>query len=232
MNKRIVSLLLALAVSFAAASCTRSKKEESKSTTAETEVSKTTETEAPATESSATVETTEAETTTSTETEKTEATALNPDIEPADEFKIQDLKPKDYSNATNVTYLEAVPENTEGLTEGPKYYQYAMCTIYVKYDAVLGTIPPGILIVSNVRCVVSNKELPDGTHKWMIDDDKALDDAIKKYCADNNITIKDLGNYMHTYTIQSIDKKFYSSLRYVSKVTHSNHERDGDIYAL
>ena len=229
MNKRIISILLVLGLSLASASCMSSKKEESKSTTAEAEISKTTETEPAATETSGTEEVVETETTTtSAETEKTEATTLNPDIEPADDRPLREVVPEDFSDIKNVTYIEAVPESTEGLTEGPKYYKYATGVVAVKYQGS-ESFPGGVLYISNIRCTVSSKASPmDDLYFWQVDDDWAVKNAMEKFCQDKGISQKDLGFYK--VYLQSIGDIYFSSVRFCSVETQRNHEKDGDIY--
>ena len=151
--------------------------------------------------------------------------------ERAADVPIKALKPISYDNVSNVTYLKATPEDTKDLTEGPKEYHYGVGTIYVKYSGS-DTFEPGVLIISDVRCVVSTRLMPmDDMYIWLIDDDWALGCAIDGFCKDNGIKQKDLGLITRT-NIQSITDEYYSSLRYHSTTTWSHHNHDGDVYVI
>ena len=144
---------------------------------------------------------------------------------------IKALKPISYDNVSNVTYLKATPEDTKDLTEGPKEYHYGVGTIYVKYNGS-DTFEPGVLIISDVRCVVSTIKMPmDDMYIWIIDDDWALGCAIDEFCKDKGIQKKELGLIMRT-NIQSITDEYYSSIRYKSATTWSHHNHDGDVYVI
>ena len=149
----------------------------------------------------------------------------------ADEVPIKALKPLSYDNASNVTYLKATPEDTKDLTEGPKEYHYGVGTIYMKYSGS-DTFESGVLIISDVRCVVSRVPSPmDDLYFWTIDDDWALDRAIDEFCKDKGIQRKELGLIMRN-NIQSITDEYYSSLRYQSTNTWNLHYHDGDEYVI
>ncbi len=149
----------------------------------------------------------------------------------ADEVPIKALKPVSYDNATNVTYLKATPEDTKDLTEGPKEYHYGVGTIYVKYSGS-DTFESGVLIISDVRCVVSRVPSPmDDLYFWTIDDDWAFDRAIDEFCKDKGIQRKELGLITRN-NIQSITDEYYSSLRYQSTNTWDLHYHDGDEYEI
>ena len=151
--------------------------------------------------------------------------------ERAADVPIRELKQYSYDNVANVTYLKATPEDTTGLSEGPKEYHYGMGTIYVKYNGS-DSFEPGVLIITNVRCVVSGRAMPDDDkHIWMIDDDWALGCAIEQFCKDKGIAQKDLGLITKT-NIQSITDEYYSSIRYVSATTWNIHSKDGDVYTF
>ena len=168
--------------------------------------------------------TTTAETTTETTAAAKEPTEATEDVVEstvasdkvrADEVPIKALKPLSYDNASNVTYLKATPEDTKDLTEGPKEYHYGVGTIYMKYSGS-DTFESGVLIISDVRCVVSRVPSPmDDLYFWTIDDDWALERAIDER---NNI--------------QSITDEYYSSLRYQSTNTWNLHYHDGDEYEI
>ena len=184
--------------------------------------------------------TTTAETTTETTAAAKEPTEATEDVVEstvasdkvrADEVPIKALKPLSYDNASNVTYLKATPEDTKDLTEGPKEYHYGVGTIYVKYDGS-DTFESGVLIISDVRCVVSRVPSPmDDLYFWTIDDDWALDRAIDEFCKDKGIQRKELGLIMRN-NIQSITDEYYSSLRYQSTNTWNLHYHDGDEYEI
>ena len=184
--------------------------------------------------------TTTAETTTETTAaakEPTEATedvvesTVASDKDRADEVPIKALKPLSYDNASNVTYLKATPEDTKDLTEGPKEYHYGVGTIYMKYSGS-DTFESGVLIISDVRCVVSRVPSPmDDLYFWTIDDDWALDRAIDEFCKDKGIQRKELGLITRN-NIQSITDEYYSSLRYQSTNTWNLHYHDGDEYVI
>ena len=149
----------------------------------------------------------------------------------ADEVPIKALKPLSYDNASNVTYLKATPEDTKDLTEGPKEYHYGVGTIYMKYSGS-DTFESGVLIISDVRCVVSRVPSPmDDLYFWTIDDDWALDRAIDEFCKDKGIQRKELGLITRN-NIQSITDEYYSSLRYQSTNTWNLHYHDGDEYEI
>ena len=184
--------------------------------------------------------TTTAETTTETTAaakEPTEATedvvesTVASDKDRADEVPIKALKPLSYDNASNVTYLKATPEDTKDLTEGTKEYHYGVGTIYMKYSGS-DTFESGVLIISDVRCVVSRVPSPmDDLYFWTIDDDWALDRAIDEFCKDKGIQRKELGLITRN-NIQSITDEYYSSLRYQSTNTWNLHYHDGDEYEI
>ena len=149
----------------------------------------------------------------------------------ADEVPIKALKPLSYDNASNVTYLKATPEDTKDLTEGPKEYHYGVGTIYMKYSGS-DTFESGVLIISDVRCVVSRVPSPmDDLYFWTIDDDWALERAIDEFCKDKGIQRKELGLITRN-NIQSITDEYYSSLRYQSTNTWNLHYHDGDEYVI
>ena len=184
--------------------------------------------------------TTTAETTTETTAAAKEPTEATEDVVEstvasdkvrADEVPIKALKPLSYDNASNVTYLKATPEDTKDLTEGPKEYHYGVGTIYMKYSGS-DTFESGVLIISDVRCVVSRVPSPmDDLYFWTIDDDWALDRAIDEFCKDKGIQRKELGLITRT-NIQSISDEYYSSLRYQSTNTWNLHYHDGDEYEI
>ena len=184
--------------------------------------------------------TTTAETTTETTAAAKEPTEATEDVVEstvasdkvrADEVPIKALKPLSYDNASNVTYLKATPEDTKDLTEGPKEYHYGVGTIYMKYSGS-DTFESGVLIISDVRCVVSRVPSPmDDLYFWTIDDDWALDRAIDEFCKDKGIQRKELGLIMRN-NIQSITDEYYSSLRYQSTNTWNLHYHDGDEYEI
>ena len=184
--------------------------------------------------------TTTAETTTETTAAAKEPTEATEDVVEstvasdkvrADEVPIKALKPLSYDNASNVTYLKATPEDTKDLTEGPKEYHYGVGTIYMKYSGS-DTFESGVLIISDVRCVVSRVPSPmDDLYFWTIDDDLALDRAIDEFCKDKGIQRKELGLITRT-NIQSISDEYYSSLRYQSTNTWNLHYHDGDEYVI
>ena len=184
--------------------------------------------------------TTTAETTTETTAAAKEPTEATEDVVEstvasdkvrADEVPIKALKPLSYDNASNVTYLKATPEDTKDLTEGPKEYHYGVGTIYMKYSGS-DTFESGVLIISDVRCVVSRVPSPmDDLYFWTIDDDWALDRAIDEFCKDKGIQRKELGLIMRN-NIQSITDEYYSSLRYQSTNTWNLHYHDGDEYVI
>ncbi len=166
--------------------------------------------------------------------ESTEALVESTDAsgkERADEVPIKALKPISYDNVSNVTYLKATPEDTKDLTEGPKEYHYGVGTIYMKYSGS-DTFESGVLIISDVRCVVSRVPSPmDDLYFWTIDDDWAFDRAIDEFCKDKGIQRKELGLITRT-NIQSITDEYYSSLRYQSTNTWDLHYHDGDEYEI
>ena len=184
--------------------------------------------------------TTTAETTTETTAAAKEPTEATEDVVEstvasdkvrADEVPIKALKPLSYDNASNVTYLKATPEDTKDLTEGPKEYHYGVGTIYMKYSGS-DTFESGVLIISDVRCVVSRVPSPmDDLYFWTIDDDWALDRAIDEFCKDKGIQKKELGLITRN-NIQSITDEYYSSLRYQSTNTWNLHYHDGDEYEI
>ena len=184
--------------------------------------------------------TTTAETTTETTAAAKEPTEATEDVVEstvasdkvrADEVPIKALKPLSYDNASNVTYLKATPEDTKDLTEGPKEYHYGVGTIYMKYSGS-DTFESGVLIISDVRCVVSRVPSPmDDLYFWTIDDDLALDRAIDEFCKDKGIQRKELGLITRN-NIQSITDEYYSSLRYQSTNTWNLHYHDGDEYEI
>ena len=184
--------------------------------------------------------TTTAETTTETTAAAKEPTEATEDVVEstvasdkvrADEVPIKALKPLSYDNASNVTYLKATPEDTKDLTEGPKEYHYGVGTIYMKYSGS-DTFESGVLIISDVRCVVSRVPSPmDDLYFWTIDDDWALDRAIDEFCKDKGIQRKELGLITRN-NIQSITDEYYSSLRYQSTNTWNLHYHDGDEYEI
>ena len=184
--------------------------------------------------------TTTAETTTETTAAAKEPTEATEDVVEstvasdkvrADEVPIKALKPLSYDNASNVTYLKATPEDTKDLTEGPKEYHYGVGTIYMKYSGS-DTFESGVLIISDVRCVVSRVPSPmDDLYFWTIDDDWALDRAIDEFCKDKGIQRKELGLITRN-NIQSITDEYYSSLRYQSTNTWNLHYHDGDEYVI
>ena len=184
--------------------------------------------------------TTTAETTTETTATAKEPTEATEDVVEstvasdkvrADEVPIKALKPLSYDNASNVTYLKATPEDTKDLTEGPKEYHYGVGTIYMKYSGS-DTFESGVLIISDVRCVVSRVPSPmDDLYFWTIDDDWALDRAIDEFCKDKGIQRKELGLITRN-NIQSITDEYYSSLRYQSTNTWNLHYYDGDEYEI
>ena len=184
--------------------------------------------------------TTTAETTTETTAAAKEPTEATEDVVEstvasdkvrADEVPIKALKPLSYDNASNVTYLKATPEDTKDLTEGPKEYHYGVGTIYMKYSGS-DTFESGVLIISDVRCVVSRVPSPmDDLYFWTIDDDWALERAIDEFCKDKGIQRKELGLITRN-NIQSITDEYYSSLRYQSTNTWNLHYHDGDEYEI
>ncbi len=184
--------------------------------------------------------TTTAETTTETTATAKEPTEATEDVVEstvasdkvrADEVPIKALKPLSYDNASNVTYLKATPEDTKDLTEGPKEYHYGVGTIYMKYSGS-DTFESGVLIISDVRCVVSRVPSPmDDLYFWTIDDDWALDRTIDEFCKDKGIQRKELGLITRN-NIQSITDEYYSSLRYQSTNTWNLHYHDGDEYEI
>ena len=94
------------------------------------------------------------------------------------------------------------------------------------------TFESGVLIISDVRCVVSRVPSPmDDLYFWTIDDDWALDRAIDEFCKDKGIQRKELGLITRN-NIQSITDEYYSSLRYQSTNTWNLHYHDGDEYEI
>ena len=250
MSKKVLSVLLALGLAVSSVACSRSNSEdrenkkpratttaeESESVDREEEANKTEETETtPTTTTSDEIGTTAGTTTAAAdETDTSSAPTPDPNLEVAEEGPIRELEPESLDDVENITYLEAVPEDTTELTEGPKQYHYCMATVYVSFPGS-NTHEGGVFLISNIRCILSGGPSPrDDMYYWTIDDESALDKAITQYCDENNITKSDLGYIANSnnWVVQSISYEYYSSLRYTSFDTWTRHDEDGDVYSM
>ena len=130
---------------------------------------------------------------------------------------------------------EVIYEDESTLSEGPTLYYYAYADVSIEYPGS-DDFPGGVIIVTNVRCILDTRQSPSIYnsqligHHWTLENDPWLDPVFEKFCADhNNIGIGALGIGIRI-TVQRVYDHYWASYRYNTNWSKVIHELDGDFY--